>query len=353
MNVKTRLSGKEQLYIFTENKIRIILFLILLSIGITVGTNIIQAEEIIHPTVIPKSKEEFSPKEIKESSPLTIPDFKVENISNSWGPVLSDVTTIVTQILVSGPDLSLVPLSVTCGIYLNGIKMVEGLGEDVTVKRIATGSLIRFNNKINNNSGNIAKWWTSHIKNGEKTKAIIQGKLIISLRDVDLIYPFSWENEFQTNMLEDINTTEVSDFNFGLYTLQIKSLHSEWGKVTTNETQIKNTIKIHNSSKIPGAPIINRIEYDFLLNDIKMAEGSTRLPLIILSGKTKSVVFTIKLDSGKLKTWWISHIKSYERTNYRFQYSFVVKALGITLGRWPREIKGAFETDFLDRKASP
>ncbi len=353
MNLKARLSGKGQLRIFTENKRRIILFLILLSIEITAGSNIIQSEETIHPTIIPKSKEGFSPEEMKESSPLTIPDLKVENISHSWGPVLSDITTVVTEILINESDLSLVPLSVSCGIYLNGIKMVDGLGEDLTVERTATGSLVRFNNKIDNNSGNIVKWWASHIKNGEKTKAVIQGKLIIGLRNVDLVYPFLWENEFQTNMLADINTIEVSDLNFGLYTLQIRSLHSEWGKITVSETQIRNTIEIHNSSKIPGAPIINRIEYDFLLNNIKMAEGSTGLPLIILPGKTRSIAFTIKLDSAKLKTWWISHIKSYERTQYQFRYSLVVKVFGITLGRWPNEIEGAFETDFLDRKASP
>ncbi|NQS89312.1 hypothetical protein HQ584_05945 [Patescibacteria group bacterium] len=349
MSVKTKLSLQEQLCIFTNNMIRIITLLILL---ITVGAGIVQAEQIIHPTVIPKSKEEFSLEEIGERTTIAIPALKIENISNSWGPVLSDTTTIVTQVLVSEPSLSLVSLAVSCSVYLNGIKMTEGLGEDLTIERVAEGSLVRFNNKINNNSENIAKWWASHIKNGERTKAIIKGKLIINLGGVDLAYPFSWKNEFQTDMLGDINTTDVSNFSFGLYTLQIQSLDSEWGKITTKETQIKYTIKIYNSSKIPGAPIINRIEYDFLLNGIKMAEGGTGLPLVIWPGKTESVVFTIKMDSRKLKAWWISHIKSHERTSYQFQYYLLVKFLGTTLARWPKEVEGGFETDFLALKSS-
>ena len=69
MNVKFRLSGKEQVRIFTENKIRIILFLILLSIEITAGSNVIQAGATLYPTVIQKSKTKFSPEPLQLRPP--------------------------------------------------------------------------------------------------------------------------------------------------------------------------------------------------------------------------------------------------------------------------------------------
>jgi LEA14-like dessication related protein len=335
-----------------ESMIRVIPLLVLLATGITVGASVVQADEIIYSGIAPKNNEESPLEGTVEKPTIVIPNLRVESISHSWGPVSSDVTTIITQILINEPNLSLVLLSVSCNIYLNDIKMAEGRGENLTVERTSQGSLVRFTTRINTNDENIAKWWVSHIRNGEKTKAIIQGKLIMRLRKVDLLYPFSWETEFQTNMLEGVNTTDVSNFSFGLYTLQIKSLHSEWGKVTTNETEIRHRVEIYNSSKIPGAPIVNRVEYDFSLNGIKMTEGSTGLPLVIWPAETKSVIFTTKLGSKKIKTWWVSHIKSNERTSYRFRYSLLVKFFGVTLARWPKKMEGAFETDFLARKSS-
>lgn len=314
--------------------IRTILLLLLMGIGIIVGASIVQAEEIV------------------EEPSMEVPEVRIESISNSWGPVSSDVTTIVTQILLNEPNLSSLPLSVFCSVYLNDIKMAEGPGENLTVERTASGSLVCFTTRINNNTGNITKWWVSHIRNGEKTKVIIEGKLIINLGKVDSVHPFSWKNEFQTNMLEGVSTTDVGNFRFGLYTLQIKSLDSEWGKITNNETEIRHRVEIHNPSIIPGAPIVNRVEYDLSLNGIKMEEGDTGLPLVIWPGGTKSVVFITKLDKREIKTWWVSHIKSDEKTSYRFRYSLLVKLLGATLARWPKEIKGAFETDFLARKTS-
>jgi len=335
-----------------KSKIRIISLLLLLGIGIIIGSCMVQAEEIVYSSIIPKNKEGLLPYEVVEKTTITVPEIRVESISNSWGPISPDVTSIVTQIVVNGPELSSLSLSVFCDIYFNNIKMAEGLGEDLIVEKIDSGSLVRFTTKINNNNENIAKWWLSHIQNGEKTKVIIQGELIIDLGKVNIAYPFSWQNEFQTNMLEGINTEELSNFSFGPFRLQIKSLRFGWVKIATDEVEIRYTIKIHNPGIIPLAPIINRVEYDLSLNRIKMIEGSSGVPSIIWPGGTEAVILTTKLDSRKLQTWWFSHIKSDERTSYLFRYCLLIKFLKTTLARWPKETEGTFETDFLDRKVS-
>jgi len=174
----------------------------------------------------------------------------------------------------------------------------------------------------------------------------------MSLEKVDLIYPFSWETEFQTNMLKGLNTNKKVKFNFGLYKLEIRSLRSKWGKVTANETNIRHTIRIHNPSILPGSPIVRKVRYNFLLNRIKMAEGSTRLPLVIMPGKTKSVNFTTKLSNKKIKTWWVSHINSGEKTDFEFRYRLYF-SIGRTIGRtrW-QKVRGTFRTDFFTQSPS-
>lgn len=281
-----------------------------------------------------------------------IPDFKIEGISNSWNSVCPDTTTILTWMLVKGPDLSETSVSISCSIHLNGVKMFENQPEQLTLIKAAGGNIVRFITRINNNNQSINQWWASHIRNGEKTKATMQGKLKISRGENNLTYPFFWENEFQTNILEGVNTDKVRTIKFGLYTLQIKSLHSEWGEITPEGTRIKHLLKIHNPSLVPGAPIVNEVGYDLYLNGIKMTEGSTELPLIIWPGSTESVSFVTKLDSKKIKEWWVSHIKSDEKSSYRLTYTLFVKFLGAALARWPEEIKGTFGTDFLGKKTS-
>jgi len=147
---------------------RTLLSILVLMLGMSYAA-IARFDESLSPSIILRSKEESRLQERIRKPTIVIPNLEVESIFNSWGPVSSDVTTIVTEVLVNEPNLSLVPLSIACDIYLNDIKMVEGLGEDLTVERIASGSLVHFTSKIDNE--NIPKWWVSHIKNGERTQS--------------------------------------------------------------------------------------------------------------------------------------------------------------------------------------
>jgi len=87
---------------------------------------------------------------------VIIPNLKVESISNSWGQISLDTTTVNTEILVNDPNFYLIPIKVDCDIYLNDIKMVSGIGKDLQITRSASGSLIRFTSTIDNE--NVIKW---------------------------------------------------------------------------------------------------------------------------------------------------------------------------------------------------
>jgi len=326
------------------------ILLLILGIILALSSGAV-TKEIVFPTIAPGSKlQPLSKQEITAKFQEKNPSFTIENISNSWGPVSSDTTTVITQMLVGGLDLSKASVSIFCSIYMNEVKMFEGQVEDFTIEKKEKGSLVRFATQINNNSQTINKWWNSHIRNGEKTKAKIKGELKINLEEDNLVCPFLWENEFQTNILEGVNTEDVRSLRFGFYTLEIKSLHSEWGKITPNYTKIKHTLKIHNPSVIPGALIVNRLEYELSLNGIKMTEGGMGLPLVIWPKETRELPFTSTLNSEKIRQWWVSHIKSDEKSTYKLKYTLFIKFFGATLARWPEEIEGAFSTDFLGRK---
>ena len=270
---------------------------------------------------------------------VIIPNLKVESISNSWGQISLDTTTVNTEILVNDPNFYLIPIKASCDIYLNDIKMVSGIGKDLEITRSASGSLIRFTSTIDNE--NVIKWWVSHIKNKEKTKVRVEGKLIISLDQVDIIYPFSQNYEFKTHILRDLNKKNLATIR--PYNFKIRSLESRWGKVTLSTTEIKHKFTIENIGILPGQPITD-VDYVLVFNGIQMTRGRIGLPLLILPGQRRSAKFTLKIPNRNIIKWWVSHIKNGEKTKYYFQYRFWIKPF--IKSRWQKTY-GTFKTDIF------
>jgi len=299
---------------------------------------------ILGISYVVSAQNELSSKEVVEKPAIAIPDFKVESISNSWGRVSLDTTTINTEIMVNNPNLYLISPKVHCDIYLNDIKMVSELGKDLEMGKCASGSFIRFTSKINNE--NIPKWWTSHINNGEKTKVKIEGKLTISFNKVNTVFPFLKESHFETDMLKALRGRDLGSIDIGVVKLGIDSLRSQWGKVTLNETEIKHKLTIHNFGWLPVLNPLTDVEYELILNGIEMAKGKTGLHLGFLPGQKRSVTFSSKINNKNIIKWWISHIKNGEKSKHCLKYMLI----WIGFIRTPKETCGAFETDIFSQK---
>ncbi|NQS88673.1 hypothetical protein HQ584_02640 [Patescibacteria group bacterium] len=90
---------------------------------------------ILGISCIVSAQDGLSSKKAVEKPTIAIPDLKVESIFNSWGYFSSDTTTINTEIVLDDPNFYLIPLNVYCDIYLNDIKMVRGLGENLEITK--------------------------------------------------------------------------------------------------------------------------------------------------------------------------------------------------------------------------
>jgi len=272
-----------------------------------------------------------------EKPTIVIPDLKIITVSNSWGKVSLDTTTVNTKIVINDPNFYLVPLKVLCDIYLNDIKVVSGLGEDLKITKCASGSLVRFTTEIKNED--IIRWWVSHIKNGERTRVKIEGKLIISLDKVDIVYPFVQESEFKTNILQGLNKRNLATIrplNF-----RIQALESRWGNITLSTTEIKHKLTIKNIGIFLGQPITD-IDYILTFNNIQMAKGRIKMPLLILPGQKRSAKFSLRISNRNIIKWWVSHIQNGEMTKYCFSYRFWVKPL--SRSKWQKTY-GSFKSN--------
>jgi len=123
------------------------------------------------------------------------------------------------------------------------------LGKDLEITRCGRSNLVRFATQIKNED--IIRWWVSHIRNGERTKVKIEGKLILSLDKVNIAYPFSQESEFKTNILQGLNKRNLATIrplNF-----RIQALKSKWENTTLSTTEIKHKLTIKKYRYIPGS----------------------------------------------------------------------------------------------------
>ena len=270
---------------------------------------------------------------------------QAESICCSWGQVSLSTTTVKTEIMVQNPHLHHLPLKVQCNIYLNDIEIVSGLGDDLKILPQASGSSVRFSSTLDNEK--IIDWWVSHINNGEKTRVRIEGKVILSLDEVDMFYPYSEESEFETNMLEGLNRTNLGHIDLVLVKIGWKRLKSEWGKVTSQETEIEHTITINNFGFLPCLLGVTDVDYGLVMNEVQMAKGTMGLPLVLWPGEERSTTCSTRINNRKIIDWWVSHIDNGEKTKYCFNYVPMIKAFNGKLANWPSKTCGTFETKIL------
>jgi len=269
-------------------------------------------------------------------SVFDLKNLKIEKISVSLNEASFDRTEITTEMLVNNSNLYLLPLRISCEVTLNEVKILSIAEKELDIRKYGNASLVSFKAEIKNE--NIIRWWISHINQGEQTDIKIKGKLFIPLDKVDIVFPFVYEKNFKTDILQGLNKKDVviiRPCNF-----KIQQFKSKWGKVDFSFTRIEHEITIKNVGILPGQPITD-IEYILQFNRIQMAKGEVGLPLLILPGQKRSLSFILKIPNENIIRWWVSHIQNGERTEYSLKYRMWVKPFG--RGGW-NSISGVFES---------
>ncbi|WP_048148987.1 LEA type 2 family protein [Palaeococcus ferrophilus] len=86
-------------------------------------------------------------------------------------------------------------------VYMNDIKVGEGEEEKSALIPPQSTATFDMNTIIEN--GKLDNWWVSHLKNGEKTKVVVQYYFVFRIGDLEVVrIPFnSMESEIKTNVL--------------------------------------------------------------------------------------------------------------------------------------------------------
>lgn len=232
----------------------------------------------------------------------------IADIDNTFGNVTDETTTVETDLVVSNPNpigVSLDGLSVDYTISMNAVEMATGSRDGVSIG--SGNSTLDLETRMRNEA--IPPWWTSHIRNDERTTVDIDATVRSDRlgRNTDLTRSRTIETDligaFSSEETRPVNASSPLADDPVLY---INETRGEWGDVSDSETPIDMEFDAYNPNLEPYA--ITEIGYEISMNGIAMGEGRTRDGYVIESRSAETVELTTTIENQRLDEWWVSHL---------------------------------------------
>lgn len=268
---------------------------------------------------------------------------EIRGISHKWGNVTPSTTEIITDVIVYNPNPFSLPLKdVEAEVRMNNIKIGEGTALKAGVGAHERSDIV-LSTKIDN--GKIPEFWVSHIHNREKSTMNVKAQLIFDLKVTEFKYPIEISRPIETDLLAGLSSEEPKKVDAGPVTLTIERMSSHWGDVSEQSTEIITLATIRNDNMIPVP--ITKFRYSVKFNDIKIAEGSSDVDVIIQPKSEATLTFVTKIDNQMLDEWWVSHIRNGEMTDVHIQLQPVVEIAGEEFAFTLAEEETSFETNLL------
>lgn len=282
----------------------------------------------------------------------------VVGVENRFGPVNDDVTYVLTDLVVHNPN----PIGVRLGettvnytVEMNDIAMAGGTKTGLQVDRGNT--TLVFNSSMRNSR--IPPWWVSHIKNGERTNVTIDANIQTSILG-NRTFEVKQDRTVKTNLIGQFNSNETRPVDgppspaYDNPILYINETSAQWGTVTQAETPIDMAFVVFNPQLKPYT--ITEVGYVVSMNNVTVAEGTTKQPYIIEGQTTETVQTTARIDNSKLDDWWVTHIEANQVTHLRIDfYAKVELPTGNTIRLPLNELtyEHRIETDIFGTKGEP
>lgn len=124
---------------------------------------------------------------------------------------------------------------------------------------------------------------------------------------------------------------------------EIRGINFKWGKVTSSETEIITNILVYNPN--PVSLPLKDVRSDIYMSNIKMGMGSA-LSAEIKSSSESTIILSTKLENARIPEWWVSHIKSGEKSTMNID-GYMVFDLKIKEFKYPIKLSNPIQTDIL------
>ena len=272
----------------------------------------------------------------------------MSDFEREWGDVTDDVTEIRTSVTIENPNTGelgdLVRLSIGETVTVNGVEVAD---DQSAVESLGSGTnevehLARMDNDA------VPEWWAAHVNNGERSSVVVDPSVTADVGFTTFVVDVDRRNAtVETDVLSGLNAIEPQPLTVeGQRVGTVREVRAEWGTATTDRTPVELTARIENTG--PVAITVSDLAYDVRMNEVVVGNGTATADHRIPAGETRSVTFTVPLDSQAMDEWWVSHVRNGERTVVEYDATVAVEARDRSERVRVVSTTSTVETDFLD-----
>jgi LEA14-like dessication related protein len=255
-----------------------------------------------------------TPIEGEPAEGLTYERPRVENVDREWGSVTDETTEIRSSVTVvnpnSGPVADLLRLSVGETVTIEGVTVADD--------RTAVGTLDPGPNDVSHvvrmDNAAVPRWWARHVNSGERSTVVASPTATADVGftkfDVRLQ---SRESTFETDLLGGLGSTNPQPLTIeGQEVGTVLETRAEWGEATVERTPVEVSVRVENTAPVPIT--ISDLGYDVRMNDVVVGNGTSSGSVQVPAGATRTLTYTLVLDSQSMDEWWVTHVRNGERT---------------------------------------
>jgi len=272
----------------------------------------------------------------------------MSDFEREWGDVTDEVTEIRTSVTIENPNTGelgdLVRLSIGETVTVNGVEVAD---DQSAVESLGSGTnevehLARMDNDA------VPEWWAAHVNNGERSSVVVDPSVTADVGFTTFVVDVDRRNAtVETDVLSGLNAIEPQPLTVeGQRVGTVREVRAEWGTATTDRTPVELTARIENTG--PVAITVSDLAYDVRMNEVVVGNGTATADHRIPAGETRSVTFTVPLDSQAMDEWWVSHVRNGERTVVEYDATVAVEARDRSERVRVVSTTSTVETDFLD-----
>ncbi len=251
---------------------------------------------------------------------------RVVSIDRDWTATDSG-TEFSTTVVVDNPNsadsrLGNVSLDGTYRVALNGVALIQDSQQttltpgrnELTVSRGVSDAAIQ-------------RWWMSHVRNGERTKLVTEGRALADLGFAEVPMPLPEQHEtFKTDMLSGVRKGSEEISLRGKRVAKLHGVRAEWGDPTMRRTPIAIDGKMTNKRKQDLT--VKKLGYRIEANDVVLADDETTVGTTIPGKSTRKIDATAALDNQRIDDWWTSHLTNGEESDLSVSYYAVIEYRG-------------------------
>ena len=283
----------------------------------------------------------------------------VVGVSNHFGAVTAETTTIETDVVVNNPNPvggRVGDVSIAYAVDINDVRMATGRKDDITIGR--GNSTVGLSTRMRNER--IPAWWVTHLRNGEHSELVVHATVTSGTLGRSVEAP-KIRKDIDTDIASSFNTTETRPIEADRGplvqdpVLSVEETSGWWSDVTREETTVAMRFRVHNPKPYPIP--LQAVRYDVDMNGVDVGSGGTDRSYVLPPGGTRTVAAELTLENDRLDEWWVSHLRRNQETELALGLSLVVDLSNVpgggpTVALPVDTIEHTFETDVFGNKGT-